>query len=401
MARALPRDPRLYLLFGVVFLVSVGFGIVLPLLPFLARELGADGRQLGLLTGSYALTQFLFSPFWGSVSDRVGRRRILMVGTIGLTISFFAMTIAPTYEWLLFIRILGGTLSAAAIPTAQAYAADLTARENRSQVMGLMGAAVGLGFVVGPAIGGLLSAWGSALPFIAGGVLALLTTLGCWRMLPESKAQTESESQTESRLKTIVQALASPIAPYLAITLIVMLGNASIMSFLSYYLADRFFVDERTASGAFVLVGIASAFFQGYLVGRITRRYGEDRTIVIALVVGGIGFIGLALSPALWVAMLFVMVSTSGMSLARPAVTAAISTTTRFEQGVSLGVQTSFDSLGRVLGPMLAGVLYDWDITIPFFASALLYALTAHFMMWWLRRTGMIQPTKMGGKADR
>lgn len=385
LARALPRDPRIYLLFGVVFIVAVGFGIVLPLLPFLARDLGANDLLLGVLTASYALTQFVFSPYWGSVSDRVGRRRILTVGTFGLAISFFAMAIAPTFWWLLFIRVAGGVLSAATIPTAQAYAADLTEPKHRAQVMGLMGAAVGLGFVFGPAIGGVLNVFGTAVPFIGGGVLALATTIGCWRMLPESKGQSEPEKSQDSRWATIAKSLRSPIAPYFWLTLIVMLGNASIFSFLGVYLDDRYNAGVGAATAAFVLLGIASAFIQGFLVGRLIQRFGEDKTIVIALVSGGIGFAGLALSPSLWIAMLFVMIGASGMSLARPAVTAAISTTTPFEQGVSLGVQTSFDSLGRVLGPFLAGLMYFGGVTIPYWVSALLYLVTANLVLRWIR----------------
>ncbi|MDF2636944.1 MAG: major facilitator transporter, partial [Pelosinus sp.] len=167
--RALP------ILFLVMFLVMIGFGIIIPVLPFYAEEIGANPTQLGLLMAVYSLMQLIFAPFWGKLSDRIGRKPIMMMGIAGLALSFFMQAMA-TELWMLFAaRIIGGILSSANMPTAMAYVADITTPENRGKGMGIIGAATGLGFVFGPAIGGVFSKTSMNLPFYIAGFSSLIT----------------------------------------------------------------------------------------------------------------------------------------------------------------------------------------------------------------------------------
>lgn len=176
----------LMILFLVMFIVMVGFGIIIPVLPFYAEELGANSKELGYLMAVYSLMQFLFSPMWGKISDRIGRKPVIMIGISGLAVSFFLMANANQL-WMLFAaRILGGFLSSANMPTTMAYVADITTPENRSKGMGMIGAAVGLGFVFGPAIGGIFSKYSLSLPFYIAGILSIFTFLLVLFLLTES-----------------------------------------------------------------------------------------------------------------------------------------------------------------------------------------------------------------------
>ncbi len=174
------------ILFFIMFLVYVGFGIMIPVLPFYAEEIGASPTELGLLMAIYSLMQLIFAPMWGKVSDRIGRKPVLLIGIAGLALSFFMMAVS-TNLWMLFLaRTIGGVLSAANMPTTMAYAADITTPEDRGKGMGMIGAGIGLGFVFGPAIGGIFSKYSLTLPFYLSGISALLTLVMVVLFLKES-----------------------------------------------------------------------------------------------------------------------------------------------------------------------------------------------------------------------
>lgn len=173
-------------MFACLFILLAGFGLIIPTLPFYARSMGATSVHMGLLITVWAGAQFAFAPFWGSLSDRIGRKPVLLLGLAGFTASFFLMALAQSVVGLLLARFLGGVLSAAALPTAQAYIADVTPPEERGQGMALIGATFGLGFIVGPAIGGLLAPFGVTVPFYVAAAAGLLTIPLTWKILPES-----------------------------------------------------------------------------------------------------------------------------------------------------------------------------------------------------------------------
>lgn len=192
--RALP------ILFAVMFFVMVGFGIIIPVLPFYAENIGATPTQLGLLMAVYSLMQLIFAPMWGRISDRIGRKPVIMIGISGLAISFFLMGLSSQL-WMLFAaRIIGGFLSSANMPTVMAYVADITTPEDRGKGMGVVGAAVGLGFVFGPAIGGIFSKISLNMPFYIAGVSSLLTFLLVLFLLKESLTIENRSNQATKKL---------------------------------------------------------------------------------------------------------------------------------------------------------------------------------------------------------
>ena len=195
--RALP------ILFAVMFLVMVGFGIIIPVLPFYAEDIGANPTQLGFLMGVYSLMQLLFAPMWGRISDRVGRKPVIMIGILGLSLSFLLMGVSSSL-WMLFVaRIIGGILSSANMPTVMAYVADITSPEDRGKGMGVVGAATGLGFVFGPAIGGVFSKINLTMPFYIAGVTSLITFFLVWFLLKESLAK-ETRGQTNKKKTSLL-----------------------------------------------------------------------------------------------------------------------------------------------------------------------------------------------------
>lgn len=382
------RDARLLTLLGILFLVMVGFGIVIPTLPFLARDLGASATGLGVMTSLYALAQFAFAPYWGSLSDRIGRRKLLITGMAGFSLSFLWMGTAGSFLLLCLSRVLGGLLSSATMPVAQAFAADVTRPEERGRVMGLMGAAMGAGFIFGPVIGGFLIPFGYRVPFFVGGGLGAATVLAALLVLPEPRKAALGASQParQSRLANTLVALRSPIAAYFWLALVLSFANSSMFSMLAFYLADRYGAGAQATGAAFGLLGLSSAVIQALLVGPVTRRTGEDRAILLSLGSAAVGFLVMATAAQLWMALLAIIVATGGTALGRPAITAAASRRTPLPQGITMGLQTSFDSFGRIVGPLWAGAVYGFSITAPYWSALAACAVAVVAVLRWLQR---------------
>ncbi|HLS91628.1 MAG TPA: MFS transporter, partial [Limnochordia bacterium] len=358
----MPRSRRnvpLITLFLVLFTVSVGFGLVIPILPLLAREFGASAFLLGLMTASYAVVQFLFAPIWGQVSDRVGRKKVLMVGITGLAFSFLLMGFAKSY-WMLFTaRVLGGFLSSATLPAAQAMAAELSGTKNRAKAMGLMGAAFGTGFIFGPLIGGVLTPLGFSVPFITGGVMGLATVaLSAWalREPPRSKGDQDPDQQEAPRstLEGLRQALAGSGRPYYLLAFLIMFAQSNQMTSLAYLLTDRFGSDVSMIGVVFALNGAVGALLQGAAIGPITDRLGEKTTLLAGLALGALAYAGIVLAPTLGLAVFCIVLTAVAMAFTRPPATSLLSKVTELPQGITMGLQSSFDSLGRVIGPLWA-----------------------------------------------
>jgi len=370
------------ILFATLFVVSVGFGIVLPILPHLARELGATSLQIGLLTASYATIQFLVAPSWGRLSDRHGRKPILIIGLIGLTGSYFIMSLATNYTWLLIGRILGGFLAAATIPTAQAFAADLSRPHERAGAMGAVGAAISLGFIFGPTIGGALIPLGVSAPFWAGAIVTGITVAFALFQLTEperERERTPSVSRSGGRLALITGAVRGNTGHLCIIVTAITFGQSTIMTLLTLYLIDRFGASASHAGLAFGLQSTVSLLLQVFAVARLAYLLGEGRTVLLSLVVGGIGFTSLTLAPNLAWAIGSLAFTTFAMSLGRPAAGAALSKAAGEQQGLVMGILASFESAGRALGPLFAGFAYGKSPQLPFVSVVALYAIVLAF----------------------
>lgn len=362
------------ILFLVMFLVMVGFGIIIPVIPFYAEEIGATPTQLGLLMAVYSLMQLLFAPMWGRISDRIGRKPVIMIGILGLSISFFLMAIS-TELWMLFAaRIIGGLLSSANMPTVMAYVADITSEEDRGKGMGIIGASVGLGFIFGPAIGGVFSQSSLNTPFYLAGATSLLTFLLVTFVLKESLTVEQRNSHAKEKT-SLLKAFNGPVSVLFVLQLFVSLSLSGLEATFAYFAAEKADLGAVELGYIFMIMGLAGAIVQGGLVGRMTKKLGEGTVIQLGIVISAIGFALILLIEGFGTAALFLTVFGVGNGLIRPSVSSLLTKKSTAGHGSTTGLLSSFDSLGRIIGPPLGGWLFSIAIGMPYISGILLSAI--------------------------
>lgn len=361
----LESKKSLPILFIVMFLVMVGFGIIIPVLPFYAENIGASPTELGLLMAVYSIMQLLFAPMWGRLSDRIGRKPVIMIGILGLSISFFLMALSEQL-WMLFLaRILGGFLSSANMPTVMAYVADITTEEDRGKGMGIIGAATGLGFIFGPAIGGIFSEIALSLPFFIAAASSLFTFFLVIFVLKESLT-IENRKMTSKRKGPWKEAIKSPVSTLFYLQLFVSISLAGLEATFAYFAAQKADLDAVKLGYIFMIMGLAQAFVQGGLIGKMTKKFGEGFVIQLGIIISGIGFGLILLSNSFWTAALYLTIFGIGNGLIRPGVSSLLTKKSNTGHGSTTGMLSSFDSLGRIIGPPLGGWLFSISIGLPY-----------------------------------
>ena len=364
--------PPLVIIFVTVFIDLIGFGIIIPLLPFYAEHFGASALMVGLLSTSFSLMQFLFAPFWGRLSDRIGRRPVILIGLLGSAFSYALFALASSLPMLFVARSLAG-VAGANIPTAQAFIADVTTPENRARGMGMVGAAFGLGFVFGPAIGGFLSRWGYAAPAWFAAALSLANFVAALAVRPESRpAHARDDARREGRLTVFRRALARPRMPLvLLVFFLVITSFSSFESMFALYSERRFGFTTVSIGYMFAWVGIVLATVQGGLVGLVVPRVGETRVVRVALLLIAAGLFAVPLSPSVPVLAGAVGLLSVGLGLNSPSMLSAISQLADpRDQGSTLGLSQSLGSLARIVGPMWGGWVFDaFGMRVPFFSA--------------------------------
>jgi len=364
-------------LFSIMFLVMVGFGIIIPVLPFYAEELGASPAELGLLMAVYSFMQFIFAPMWGKVSDRIGRKPVIMIGIFGLSLSFFMLALS-TNLWMLFAaRIIGGLLSAANMPTVMAYVADITTEDERGKGMGIVGAATGLGFILGPAIGGIFTNINLEAPFYIAGILSFITLILVLFILKESIHLSENKAASKNNLSW-GKALRDPIAMLYFLQFFVSLSLSGLEATFAYFAAATAGLDAVTLGYIFMIMGLASAAVQGSM-GKLTKKFGEAVIIQAGILISAAGFGLILFTQNFTTAAIFLAIFGVGNGVIRPSVSSLLTKKSKMGYGLVTGYLSSFDSLGRIIGPVLGGLLYSVAIGLPYisgiFLSILAYVL--------------------------
>jgi len=365
---------NLFILAFALVVVTLGFGVVMPIIPFYMENLGAGGTELGLLVASYAVMRLIFGPIWGSISDRVGRKPVMMIGVLGYGVAMVGFGLA-TKLWMMFAaRILSGVLSSATSPTTMAYIGDSTSEEDRGGGMGILGAAAGLGTIFGPAIGGLLADYTLSTPFFFAGGMSLLSVLLIALFLPESLGEAERakpETQEPSiNLRTWRSALFSPIGPLLIQAFLVMGGITLFFGIFGLYALERFNYGTREVGLIFTVLGLMIAVGQGVLVGPLTKRFGDVTVMKLGFLLSGIGLLSMMVANRYWLILVTIGFFSLVNALLSPAVGALTSKRTTMSQGVTMGLSNSFGSLGRIFGPPLGGVVFDLHWSLPFLCAA-------------------------------
>lgn len=356
------------ILFLVMFLVMIGFGIIIPVLPFYAEDMGANPTQLGLLMAVYSLMQLIFAPMWGRLSDKIGRKPVMMIGIAGLALSFFIQAIS-TQLWMLFAaRIIGGILSSANMPTAMAYVADITTEENRGKGMGIVGAAVGLGFVFGPAVGGIFSKHSLSMPFYLAGASSLITLILVAFILKESKQNKGETTQQQS----VWKAFTPDVSMLFFVQLFISLSLSGLEATFAYFAADKAGLGSTQLGYIFMIMGFAGAMVQGGLVGRWTKKYGESAVIQGGMIVSAIGFGLILLVNNFTTAAIYLTIFGIGNGVIRPSVSSLLTKISTSGHGSTTGLLSSFDSLGRIIGPVLGGWLFSITIGLPYISGVIL-----------------------------
>jgi DHA1 family tetracycline resistance protein-like MFS transporter len=369
------RVSPLVIIFLTVFIDLLGFGIIIPLLPFYAEHFGASALAVGLLSTSFSVAQFLFAPFWGRLSDRIGRRPVILAGLIGSAISYAMFALADSLTMLFIARTLSG-IAGANIPTAQAFIADVTPPEHRARGMGMIGAAFGLGFVFGPAIGGFTSRWGYAAPAWFAAVLSAANFIAALIVLPESRPRDASNGPPRaSRFRSFQQALTRPHLPLvLLVYFLVLTAFSSFESMFALYGEHRFALTPASIGYIFALVGIVLATVQGVLVGRVVGRLGERRVVPAAILLLACALALVSLSNSVAMLTIACALLAVGMGFNGPSIMSLISQLADSRaQGGTLGVSQALASLARIVGPAWGGWVYDrFGHDVPFVTAAAL-----------------------------
>ncbi|QYC10292.1 MFS transporter [Brevundimonas nasdae] len=388
----------LAVMFSVVFINLVGFGLVVPLLPFFAQSLKAEAWQITLMFSAYSLGQFFAEPFWGRLSDRIGRKPVLLVTLVANALGYLMLAFAPNIWLAIAVRLFTG-LGAGNISTVQGYVADVTPPEKRAGRMGLIGAAFGLGFIVGPGLGGLLTQpqlghIGYQLPIFVAAALAALAAVGVVVFLRESRAKADPAAPRPAFLSGLKFARDNEVVSrVLVVTLIYMAGFSAMESVFGLWAEDRYAWGAREVGLSFMIVGIVSTLNQGFFAGKLARRFGESRVLAVGMLLFGASLVLQVISPVSWfpatslelgalsipivqgwVIPIVMAFGACGMSLAMPNISAMISRASPPDrQGAMLGLNMASSSVARIFGPMIAGALFsglghDW----PFLIGALL-----------------------------
>lgn len=361
------------IIFVTVFIDLLGFGIIIPLLPFYAETFGASAFVVGMLTTVFSLMQFLFAPLWGRLSDVIGRRPVILLGLAGSALSYLIFGLATSLTTLFVARLLAG-VAGANIPTAQAFIADTTTPANRAKGMGMIGAAFGLGFIFGPALGGFLSRWGYAAPAFFAAALSLANLVAGLFLLPESlPPERRSLARRMGRVEAFRRAVARPRLPIvLLVFFLIITAFASFEAMFPLFAEARFGFGPSTIGYLFAWVGLVLALVQGMLVGRIVKRLGEHRLVPAALAVVAGGLLAIAVVPDVPLLAAATGILAAGMGLQSPSMMSVISQLADpADQGATLGVSQSLASLGRVIGPLWGGWIYDaFGHTMPFFTAS-------------------------------
>lgn len=357
----------LLVIMALLVTTFLGFGIIIPVLPEIVTP-----AHLGWMLAVYSAVSFFMSPVWGRISDRIGRRPVILIGIFGFAVSFFILAISlDHYFWMYVSRILGGFFSGAVTSCAVAYVADVTTEEERTKGMGLVGMSIGLGFIFGPAIGGLLSVVDLSFPFYVSSFLALLTFIFAFVYLTESIPKEKRILMKVNDRVSRWTAFKGKLKYLYILGFVISFTMAGMEGTLQYFQFLRFGAGSVEIGMMFLISGIVGAAIQGGVVRRYVRKGQESQYIAVGLVLSSLGFFLLLFSYNFVSAALFLSIFAAGNALLRPCVTSLITQKSTVGQGVATGLSSSMDSLGRIAGPLIGVFLFEQHASLPYLSGGI------------------------------
>lgn len=376
---------QLIVIFLTVFIYLLSFGIVIPIIPLLGQRLGANSTQVGLLMATYSFMQFIFSPLWGRMSDKWGRRPILIFCLLGEGLSYLIFAYARDLNTFFLSRALAG-IFAGSISTASAYIADITPKNERSKGMALIGAAFGLGFLIGPALGGFLSLWSQKISqeaffdtsFVAYWVVVIcvVSFVFAYFNLSESlsKENRSSDSVQKKRFLILFENLKRPTVGVLMFTFFMAsFAMSSMEATLILFVNQKFNWTIKEVSFGFAYIGVIMLLTQGYLVRKLIKSWGESKMLLVGLSFFTLGLLLISFAPTIAILGLAMTLFAIGNGFTNPSINGSISLLTPAQdQGSTFGSTQSLASLARILGPVTGGILFTYNINLPFLFSSLI-----------------------------
>ncbi|WP_282174032.1 MFS transporter [Cytobacillus firmus] len=383
------QKKKMIILMINMFIAIGSFGIIIPILPAYLESINQGGTAAGLMIAIFAGAQLIFSPIAGKWADQYGRRKMIIYGLAGLTLSMLVFYAVDSIWLLYFSRVIGGIGAALLIPAIFAYIADITTMEQRAKGNGLVSAAMSLGIVVGPGIGGFLADFGLKMPFLISALVSLVAVLFSIVLLEESSTlQTVPGDMPEEEpmVKKLAMSVKKPYFIPLIITLVMSFGLMAYESVLGLYLDNEFAATPQEIAIMVTSTGVISVIVQLFVVDRVVNKFGEGKVLNIFLAVAASGFLVslFAGSYALFFVISLIIFLTT--SILRPVLTTLISKMAGNEQGFAMGMNNAYMSIGNVLGPTIAGVLYDVRITYPFVLGLALLIVTLFITVAWQKK---------------
>jgi len=385
-------NKRLLTVMAILMTTFIGFGIIIPVMPEIIKAADPDRAELhtGMMLTIYSAVSFILSPIWGSLSDRIGRRPIIVIGVLGFSISFLMFGLSSDSLTFMYLsRVLGGLFSGAVTSVIVAYVADITPPEQRTKGMGLVGMSIGLGFTFGPAFGGMLSVVSLETPFFAAAGLALITFFLAVFILKESLAPELRRKKSEKR-QSRWTAFTGPLKYLYVLAFFVTFTLAGLEATLQFFGMTRFDVTPLEVGLMFFVCGLVGALIQGGVVRRYIKKGDEPKYIAAGLIISAIGFFMLLGAHSFWWATWSLAVFGIGNALVRPCVTSLITQKTTVGTGAASGLSSSMDSLGRILGPLLGTSLFTVQIGLPYLSGGVL-CLAALLLLWRFSRLDIQQ----------